>query len=453
MPSSRFTLSRRTMLQGVLGGAGVHIGLPMLAAMVNTNGTALADGTPFPKRFGVFYWGGGIHHPSWVPTQTGPGWVAPFSLTTLATPTLKPYVTVVTGYNHKNSSPGHIPSRGIALSSSHDLTTGLPGVGTYRGQFHPEPSVDQLVADAWRGQTRFDWVGLSICRRGPYAGNSSWRRGGSVAGFVTRPADVYQRFFGMAGPAPVATATQQYQRSVLDAVKSDGHRLASRLGAEDRLRLEQHLQGIRDMERRLDAGVQGCTGPNAPAAANYGDGSDRELKLAKTTAMAELLAYALSCDLVRSFSVEFSGTQSEAIYWEVGATAGQAHHDLTHEQSPLLKDIAKLQMQALASIADALRARPEGAGTLLDNTLILGTSELANAGNHNYTDHPFVFVGKAGGAFKAGLHYRHPTPANNTAAADVLLTAVRAVGVNTAQLGQTGGESRQTSTLVTGLLS
>lgn len=446
--TSRFSLSRRQLLRGTLGAATVRVGLPVLGAFLNSSGTAFANGASFPKRFGVFYWGGGVHRPSWVPSQVGASWTAPFSLQPLATAALKPYVTVVTGFNHRDSSPGHIPARGIALSSSHDLTTGIPGVGTYRSQFHPEPSIDQVVASAWTGQARFDWVGLSICRKGPYAGNSSWRRGGTVNGFVSTPAALYQRLFG----APLPTGTQAWQRSVLDAVKADGDTLKSKLGAEDRQRLDQHLDGVRAMERRLEAAQTSCTMPGAPGATAYGDGTDRELKLDKTTVMAELLSFALACDLVRTFTFEFSATQSEAVYWEAGATPSETHHDLTHAQDPRLKDISRLQMSALATLADALRSRREGLGNVLDNTLIFGTSEHASAGNHDYVDHPLLLVGKAGGRVRAGVHYRHATPSSNFDAPKVLLTAAHAVGVNAARLGQSGGEPRDTTAIVNDLL-
>ena len=78
---------------------------------------------------------------------------------------------------------------------------------------------------------------------------------------------------------------------------------------------------------------------------------------------------------------------------------------------------------------------------MLDNTLILGTSEHAVAGNHNYQDHPYILVGKAGGGLRAGQHWRHPDPGGNRDAPRVLLTAVRAVGVEAAQLGQESSDA------------
>jgi hypothetical protein len=117
-------LGRRTFLRGMAAGAAVSVGLPVLDIMLNGNGTALADGSALPSRFGTFYWGGGILHSAWVPTQTGMTWSLPYSLTPFeeVSPDLRNYLTLVTGYSHKHVNPGHIPARGISLSSSHNTT-------------------------------------------------------------------------------------------------------------------------------------------------------------------------------------------------------------------------------------------------------------------------------------------------------------------------------------------
>jgi hypothetical protein len=122
---------------------------------------------------------------------------------------------------------------------------------------------------------------------------------------------------------------------------------------------------------------------------------------------------------------------------------GRTHHtQVTHENDDgdEHRAIIRFVMQNFAYLATQLEALPEptGGGTVLDNTLILGTSEHASAGAHDYSDHPFIFVGGGGGAINAGLHWRDPaTGANN--APKVLLTAVRAVGVEREALGQVGG--------------
>jgi hypothetical protein len=108
-------------------------------------------------------------------------------------------------------------------------------------------------------------------------------------------------------------------------------------------------------------------------------------------------------------------------------------------------------MTGLATVAEALRKRAEGAGTVLDNTLIFGTSEHANPTAHDHNNHPLLFVGKAQGRFRAGVHFKHPG-GSNADAPRVLLTAVHAMGVTPQTLGQTGGEGRQVNSVVPELL-
>jgi hypothetical protein len=234
---------------------------------------------------------------------------------------------------------------------------------------------------------------------------------------------------------------------------TEARRLDRRLGGADRQRLEQHLEGLRSVERRLQererlvrAGT--CRAPDRPMERDFGDGGGREEKEAKCEAMSDLLAIGLACGMTRVFSYEFSAGQSHAVYWEVGVA--MEHHPLTHKEAkggPDLPKVTKFIMKSFAHLAERLRQMPEGDGNVLDRTLILGTSEHANAGKHDYTDHPFLLVGKAGGALRAGRHVRDPDPAKNRNAPRVLLTALKAVGIPVERIGQdAGGEGHRVAT-------
>lgn len=442
-------LSRRTLLRGSLFGAAVRVGLPVLDGMLNDSGTALAQsGSPLPTRFGVFYWGGGITHQYWVPAQTGMSWTLPMILEPFAE--LRRYLTLVTGLHHHESSPGHIPARGIALSSSHDRTVCQGNcVGTYRGQNMPEPSIDAIVSEAWQGKTPLRSVEIGICRKGPYRSNSSWQRGGTTYNrHEPSPKALWDRLFanlpagGTTSPAPsMIELTTAYEWSMLDAVVEDARDLQRQVGAHDRQRLEAHLEGLRAIERQLQARERmpasspqdpACTRPDAPPTRDFGDGGSREEKEDKSRLMSDLLAAALACDLTRVFSYEWSATQNGSIYWEVGSN--EEHHEWNHRASRSIEYARSIQfiMKNLAYLARALANRREGDGTLLDRTLIFATSEHADAGAHDYRDHPLLFVGGASGRIRAGLHHRGAGPI----APRALLTAVRLAGVPLARLGQ-----------------
>jgi hypothetical protein len=445
-------LNRRTLLRGTLGVAGVGIGLPLLEIMTGHPRLAHAGGNA-PIRFGVFFWGGGIPHSGWVPSTTGYDWELPQCLTPFEN--VKSMVTLVTGTQHRNSSPGHIPARGIALSNSHDPDTSIEGVGTWRGQSHPEPSIDSIVADAWVGETPFTSVEIGICRKGPYASNSSWKSGGQTYNrHEPSPQVLFDRLFSMGiddnADPNILGASVDMNRSMLDAVMDDASDLEKRLGAADKARMEQHLDGLRAIENRLQNWMTSCTVPDAPQQADFGDGGTSEQKQDKAELMSGLLATALACDLTRVFSYEFSATQSEAVYWEVDSSA-EHHTGVTHpdDEGDEQKAIIGFIMQNFAYLAEQLAAMPEpaGAGNVLDNTLIVGTSEHASAGSHDYSDHPLILVGGAGGAINAGLHWADPNPGAFNAP-KVLLTAIRAVGVERQTFGQVGGPGGVTDRIV-----
>ena len=446
-------LNRRTLLRGMLGGAGVGIGLPLLEIMTGRPNLAHAGGNA-PIRFGVFFWGGGTAHSGWVPATTGYDWELPQCLQPFAN--VKSLVTLATGTRHRSSSPGHIPARGIALSNSHDPNTSIEGVGTWRGQNHPEPSIDTIVSEAWAGETPFSSVEIGICRKGPYASNSSWKAGGQTYNrHEPSPQVLFDRLFSMGvddqQDPNILGASVDMNRSMLDAVMADASDLTKTLGSADKARMEQHLDGLRAIENRLQNWTNACEVPDAPQQSDFGDGGTNEQKQAKAEIMSDLLATALACDLTRVFSYEFSATQSEAVYWEVDSTA-EHHTGVTHpdDEGTEHRAIITFIMENFAYLAERLAALPEpaGGGNVLENTLILGTSEHAGAGAHDYNDHPLIMVGGAGGAINAGLHWADPDTGGYNAPR-VCLTAIRAVGVEREAYGQVGGPGGVADRIVT----
>lgn len=447
-------LRRRTVLRGVLGGAaGVTIGLPVFNSMLNNNGDALAAGGK-ALRFGVFHWGNGILHSSWRPETTGTDWTLPANFARWETLKLQPYMTQFVDFNHVMTSPGHIPARGVALSSSHDLNRGVSGVGTYRGQNHPEPSLDALIAEKWPGRTDFDSLEMGINTAGPYKNNSSWKRGGTTYNRHEQDASkVFERLFSMAGsdaskPDPLLALNAALGSSMLDAVRDDAKSLELRLGNSDKLRLAQHLDGLRSLEKRFAPPrvepQASCVTPSVNLTTSGGT------MLERAELMADLLAVALACDKTRLFSFEWAANQSQANYGKELGIEGQHHEDISHDLGNRGAEHGRVityVMDGLAYLADALRRQPEGDGNVLDNTLIFATSEHANPNKHDYKDHPLLFVGRAGGSVRSGQVI---SGGGKNDAPKVLLTAVRAVEPTIERLGQldSGGANRQATETV-----
>jgi hypothetical protein len=163
-------------------------------------------------------------------------------------------------------------------------------------------------------------------------------------------------------------------------------------------------------------------------------------------------------------SYEWSSHQSNYVYSELGIS-GTHHSDISHGLGDSThreekRRIMRLIMHGLAYFAEQLRQKTEPNGeNLLDRTLLCATSEHANPNRHDYRDHPFLFVGGAGGSIRTGQHWRHPDPDGNSDAPNVLLTAVRAVGVQREKLGMSArtdsrGDqlpSRETTETISGI--
>jgi hypothetical protein len=234
------------------------------------------------------------------------------------------------------------------------------------------------------------------------------------------------------------------RRSVLDLVAQDAADLQKVLGAADRARLDQHLEGIRSIERRLDAVATGggapmpagagCGHPTAPADALVGVRGDYDAMMEEVNrTMSDLVAVAFACDITRVVTYEFA--QPAATYGVDTITGAKnpSAHTVSHSppSDPRNHLIAVHAMKQLSVFVQALRAVPEGAGKLLDSCGILATTDIAEGATHSVKDLPMIVVGRAGG-LRSGIHYRSATGEN---AIRVPLTIARAVGAPLAEHG------------------
>jgi hypothetical protein len=446
-------MNRRTFLRGsVAGGATIAIGLPLLEAMLNSNGTALAQSGALPKRFGVFFFGNGrgVEAAKWRPTGTGSAWTPSMELAPLAE--IKDYVSVVTGMNARlaNSPQGHHKGS-AAILSGYDFVTQPANNAPYRSTF-AKPSIDQVAAAAIGTGTAFKSLEIGISRRvingegttiqyishnGPDSGNPP----------EINPRTLFTRLFTGATPSPMTAtpadlALRELKKSVLDTVVEDLGAMRQRVGAADKVRLDQHTESIRAIERRLDTdpalaapACNAATAPAEPAASN-----NREPIEERMTAMGDLLALAMSCDISRVFSIQFSGSAAGPVFWQVGADRG--HHDISHDgasSQDIIEACTVFTMQQFAGLLKKFRDTPDGAGNLLDSMAILGTSDTSDGAAHSVNDYPILVAGKAGGALvHPGVHYASMNEHTNK----VLLTVLRSVGVMVPELGN--GDLRQT---------
>lgn len=463
-------ISRRRMLRGMLGGSTVALGLPLFEAMLNGHGTALAGGAGLPVRYGMFFWGNGL---PWTYRHRGttdtisPGINHPLedSLTDLYTPTtqgkgfavtetLKPLerhlasINVVTGLEPKTAIPdtpvgqsdGHM--RGICVGLTADQIRPMGYDHDPHIYAVSRPSLDQYIAKHPQFYTdgppqyRSLELGMSAATLHDFGGWSSISHNGpnSLNPPQRDPKKLFDQLFAV---KPDLTEIAR-RTSVLDVVAEDTRQLGKRLGRRDRQRLDEHLSHISEIERRLNVTRAACVSPAVPGGTFAGEAA----VLDKLDVMGDILVAALRCDMSRVFTIAFTTGASllpmNALGEINGAGAVQAHEACHAGRRDIITAFSKLNLTAYAKLLDKLTADKDVDGqTLLDRSLILGTSEYGEGYTHSNKEHPFIFAGKAGGKLDTGWHVREE--GGNMARAH--LTVLRALGIDAPSYGFNGGET------------
>ncbi len=411
-------IARRTVLRGLLAtGASVSIGLPLLEAMLNENGTALAQsGSPLSPLYATWFFGNGTLPGLWKPGATGSGsqWTLSPQLMPLAD--FKSHLTVISGLEGKLVISGFEHPTGSAAA-----TTASPVQGdTVMG-----PSIDQVVADTIAGDAPFRSIELGVTPATP-GGNQHSLHTVSHSGPNSRndpeydPRAAFSRLLGGFevpaddGDATKAAALARVKKSVLDSVLKDGARLQQTLGSSDRQRVEQHLEAIRAVERRLE----GMGAPSASAACadlstpTSGRDMNNEAPPEINTAMSEIMALALACERTRVASLMFTLPAAHVYYRHLGGNMNADFHDtICHTDAgdpsnqPRVDTGVQYTMRCLAEFLGLLAATPHGASTLLDETLVYVTSDTAWGKVHDRKEWPVLLAGKAGGRLRGDEHH------------------------------------------------
>lgn len=451
---NRINLSRRTFLRGVLGGSALALAVPTtLEVMLNSHGTAYADGTSLPQRFVLWYWGNGVVTNKWLPSGTGTGYTLSPALQPFAN--VKDYLSVVSGLAMPFCSWAHYTGAGLLLTGDNP-----DGLGTVVGGPARRESFDQTIAKEVSGSTPFKsvQVGIAYYSHGGTSSNLmidsvSHSGPGSALRAEQDPSAVFERLFGgnFTPPSPGTTTNAPVARDVargrmLDAVKQDATRLRARLGKGDQDRLDAHLSAIADLQRRLTptahAVAAECRKPDLGNFSTYSE---------KTNVMNEVIRLALACDLTRVVSYMFSSPASHREYPEVNINSS-FHADVCHQEpapQTVYETGVKYFMERFASLLDAFKNTPEGTGNMLDNICAMGTSCIATqteGGAHSVFDWPILFAGRAGGKLRPGMHYRSTSNGSATMAS---LTAMRAMGLTNAGFGYDAAYTDQTLPILT----
>jgi hypothetical protein len=456
--------SRRYALRGALSGIGVALWLPVLDAMCNESGTAFAQGAPLPTTFGIFFWGNGVHPgPLWTPTATGDGnaWQLPPNLQDFAD--LKDSMTLVTGLDMMDGVfKGHgwgivyvlAGGDGSPCTVISDIFKspygGLPE--TAQGT-QWQPTLDQVIADAVHTNEPYKSIETGVLKyTGLNMGTASLNlahRGPNMPLAPQRdPATLFNNLFGkglpptMGGgmtPAPT-DISNKLRRSVLDAVLADATRLKTGLGSADAKRIDAHMDSVRALEMRIPttASVTNPSGPECTTPATP-TAPAANLDLTKVTATSQtlnkLMTTALACNMTRVYSHLWSGGRDDNHYPIIQLDT--EHHTLTHSDGPTgpsnmkAAQIEKYIMSQYADLARNLKGTTMGAGTLLDNTVIYGISEVSEPSGHLMTNYHIVLMGHAGGKIPGNRHTRLP----KRKVTELMLTLQQVMGMKVTTYG------------------
>ncbi len=420
--------SRRQLLRGLAAGVPVAIGLPTLDAMLDGNARAYADGTALPRRFGTWFFAAGVHQ-GWQPgggTLELQGPFAPLAAHASS-------IAMVSGLSCPSFGD---PSTNRHIMGAAAQLTGHPPAGGAM----TAPSLDQVMADVLDDAPRRAMI-VGVTGYGSGESGTGWHaisHSGPNAPNVAQldPRAVYQDMFAGAQPPPGSFDDGELRLAYLDACRQDIVDLQGRLGAHDRMRLEGYLDGVREIEAKIEAigTAVACNADGATDGIEDWMVDNAAAALEVNAVMAKLVALGMACGVSRVFSFQFMEQNSFVDFGQLSNN----HHELGHQQHPDLLLSVSFIMEAFATLLSALAEYPEGAGTVLDNTGILAMTETSS--NHEFENMFTLVAGRAGGGLRGGLHVPSSGPTSRAA-----LTVMRALG---APFDSWGSQDAQTTEVI-----
>jgi len=426
-------LSRRTFLRG----AGATVALPLLDAMIPA-ATALGQTAAAPKpRLGFIYFPHGAIMNQWTPAAEG----ADFEFTPILKP-LEPfrkYVTVVSGLENKAAiaPPVHALSPGTWLSGVAPRKSQSPWGGV---------TIDQMAAERLGQDTPFPSLEVAVEGRGgngacdreygcSYSGTISFRTPSTPLPMENDPRKLFQRLFGQGDtPTERKIIARQYS-SILDLVSQEAAELQRSLGSGDRAAVNDYLETVREIERRVEKmearDLSKLDLPDAPA------GPPAQFE-AHVNLMFDLIALAYQANLTRVFTIMMAAEVSNLTYNNIGVP--DAFHPISHHNNDRIKmdKLVKIQTyhsQLFARFVSKLAALPDGDGSMLDHAILLYGSNMSNSNSHNHFPLPSALVGGGIGKIKGNQHLKYP---DQTPLSNLLLTVLTRAGIEMEKVGDDG---------------
>lgn len=376
--------SRRTFLHGV----GVSMALPWMESIDVFGGEAVASPSGAPLRFGVLFAGNGFHREEWWAKGAG----AEMELGRVLSPLndFREQLLFIRGLYNEEALKGNIHS-----SQTGNLLSGAPLASG--GEIRSGRSVDQLLAQTYGRTTKLPSLVLGCEKANPsvhknysmlYSSHISWSSPTTPTPLEVYPALAFDQLFN--------DAAERGDQSVLDAVLADASDLRRQIGKSDRLKLDEYLNSVREVERRIEgAGQRGelqgwrptLTEPNVPRPA---EGIPQDIG-EHMRLMSDILVLAFQTDTTRVCTLKLNNDHSSLRFSNLGIDY-MIHHLLSHQESEDWLTVNQFFVEQLAYIAGRLEAIEEGEQTALDNTILMFCSSMLT-GSHNANQLPVVLLG------------------------------------------------------------
>jgi len=435
------TIPRRTFLRG----AGAALALPFLDGMMPAFANSMDAGSQTASRLSFVYVPNGIIMNKWSPVKEG----ADFELSPILeqmTP-IRDRMLVLSGLSNEKAAEQQAGEDGAPhVRAGSSFLTGARPKQAEGADIRAGISVDQIAAKELGKHTQLASLELALdstefvgaCEPGyscAYMNTLCWRTPTTPIPMENNPRGVFERLFGDSDSTDAATRLHRIKkdRSILDSLTEEVAKLSSTLGPEDRAKVTQWADAIRDVERRIQIAEEQSSKelPTLERPAGIPASYEEHAKI-----MFDLQVLAFQCDLTRVITFMLGRESSPRVYHELGIT--DQHHPLTHHRNDPASIAKVVQInlyhaKLFAYFLDKLNSTFDGKGSLLDHTMIVYGSGLSDGNQHLRTNLPVLITGGGAGQLKGGRrHIRYP---DETPMANLHLTLLDKLGIPIEKLG------------------
>ena len=434
-------ISRRTLLRG----AGIALALPLLDSMIPAQTPLAKTAARGKTRFTGIFVPHGMAPGYWVPKAEGTGWEMPMIFQPLEP--FRDRLNILSGMYSKSAEPPPGVTGADHWVAAAYLCANKPkktaGADIYDGT-----TIDQIIAQKIGQDTLLPSLQVGIedpganssnCGEGyscAYTNSISWASPTRPLPMEINPQIIFERLFGDGSTPEERVARREQDRSILDSVTQSIARFKSDIGANDKSRLDEYLDDIRETERRLQIAAKASSNtPVSETPHGVPESFDEHIKL-----QFDLQALAFQGDITRVTTLIYARDLTGRNYPASGTTMsfhGGSHHA---EDPKRIAEYAKLNryhIDCLAYFAKKLQSIGEGDGNLLDHSVILYGTNMGNSNQHLHYDVPHILLGGASGQLKGGRHLAYPSRTVTTG--NLLLSLANLFGAGQENVGDSTG--------------